>query len=311
MPRKPATTPTISPSDLINPPTRESLGGTAALSRDDLRRATKEGRFYVWPPNSDNTFLSVTNALNSLPKPAIPRWAAKVVAEAAVYDTGTWEAMAEQDPQGAIDWLKGRPWSTRDKSADIGTSVHDLAEMDAIGETAKAEAILASMGDDAREKAESVRDFFATVDIDVIYAEAVVYSETFGYAGTLDFIVEVHDERIISSWPNAEEIMDGAKSLRLLLDLKTGKGVYSEVCLQLAAYRYADNMVSLEDGGLVDMPTVHGAGVLHVPGNEWVVNPIDAGEESFQKFLRALALAKDLPLDRGMVGSPVLRRVKP
>lgn len=271
------------------------------LTRDDLRRHTRAGRRYVWPPGSENTFISVTTVLDALPKPALPRWAAKSVAEFAVEKITLLEDMAHNDPQGAVNWLKSQPWAARDKAADAGSAIHAIAEHDALGEPDQAELIMRSLGKEAMGKALAARDFFATLKPEILHTEAVVYHTQYGYAGTLDFILRFPTG--IPGWPNAPE----GEPLEILTDLKTGSGVYSEVALQLAAYRYADHMVDLATLELVPMVPVDGGAVLHTGVGEWALHPIECGPEVFDKFLTTLDVSKHLPLDRALVGSPVRR----
>jgi hypothetical protein len=72
---------------------------------------------------------------------------------------------------------------------------------------------------------------------------------------------------------------------RYLLDMKTGKGVYPEVALQLAAYRNAE-FIGLADGSEAEMPDVDACAVLHLPeagGYELV--DVRADADVFRTFL--------------------------
>ena len=111
--------------------------------------------------------MGVTSALNAIPKQAIPYWAARTVAETAVENVDVLKDLVEKDPEGAIRWLKGSPWSKRDKAADIGTAVHLIAELDASGDTVEADQILATLDPVGKEKAKQVRAFFASVPCEI------------------------------------------------------------------------------------------------------------------------------------------------
>jgi hypothetical protein len=96
-------------------------------------------------------------------------------------------------------------------------------------------------------------------------AEASVFNRAQRYAGTLDALGSI----------------DGR---RLLFDWKSGKSVYPEVALQLAAYRHAE-FIGMPDGSEFPMPAVDGAVVLHLPpdGNA-VLQEVDCGDEVFTMF---------------------------
>ena len=282
-----------------------------AIDREDMRRQVgNDRRGYVWPLNEQNprVYMGVTSALNAIPKQAIPYWAARTVAETAVENVDVLKDLVEKDPEGAIRWLKGSPWSKRDKAADIGTAVHLIAELDASGDTVEADRILATLDPVGKEKAKQVRAFFASVPCEITLTEGVVYNDEHGYAGTLDFILEFDEPDLINRFPFPESA-DGR--LRVLTDLKTSKGVYSETALQLAAYRHADFVFDMASGERLPMPGTDGAAVLHVTEKSWSLIPVDASADSFEKFLAALDLSQHVPLGKEMVGTPAIKGSAP
>ena len=76
-------------------------------------------------PATGELVPSVTNILNVLNKPALPRWAAKVVAEQAV---AMRESLTKLDEAEAVDILKGSPWRNSTRAADRGTTIHAYLE---------------------------------------------------------------------------------------------------------------------------------------------------------------------------------------
>src|SRR5690348_5762134 len=74
-------------------------------------------------------------------------------------------------------------------------------------------------------------------------AEFTVYNREHRYAGTADAMAQIGD----TLW---------------LLDTKTGKDVYGEAALQLAAYRHAEFIGVAETGDELPMPKVDRCGVL-------------------------------------------------
>jgi hypothetical protein len=98
------------------------------------------------------------------------------------------------------------------------------------------------------------------------FTEATVVSDTYGYAGTLDSIA----------------VIDGK---RYILDIKTGRFVYPEVALQLAAYSRAD--YAIVDGKQVELPTVRRGLVLHLRPEGYELRPVRIDDEVFDSFLAA------------------------
>jgi hypothetical protein len=104
-------------------------------------------------------------------------------------------------------------------------------------------------------------------DFQPIYeaTEASVYNRTERYAGTLDAIATIQGRKLV-------------------LDAKTGKAVYPEVALQLAAYRYAEFM-GLPDGSEETMREVDGAAALHLADDGYELIDVQADESVFRSFL--------------------------
>lgn len=222
-------------------------------------RTTSRGRSYKW---RDETFDSVTTILNGgVPKPALTNWAAKSVAEFVAENIDQVVAIANKDKAAAIDLCKGSPWRQRDKAADLGSLIHSFAEAHVLGAPRpeyppEAEAQMAHFE-------AFLEDFQPTYEM----TEATVYNRKFGYAGTLDAI-----------------LVSGGQ--RLLVDYKSGKDVYGEVSLQLAAYRFAE-FVGMPNGDEVPMPAVDGAAVLHLSPRGYRFIPVQADEVAFRFFLYA------------------------
>ena len=254
----------------------------------------------MWPPNDPDAkeYVSVTTALNALPKEALPYWAAKVTAETAVDKLELLNNLAADDPEAAIKWLKGAPWGSRDKAADAGTAIHEIVEFDAVGNTEGAEYLMSQLNPVGRAKATQARDFFSRGAVSIEHVEFVTYHTDLMYAGTGDFIVKMETVGL----PGVLKQEQTA-----ILDLKTGKSIWPEAALQIAAYRYASHMVDLSTAEMKPMPEVDGGLVLHVTEKSWSLIPVDVSEASFEIFKIALALSGELPLDRMMVGTPILR----
>lgn len=242
------------------------------------RNARKDGgkRLYSW---RDEGFWSVTSIIKGgLPAPVLVPWGiretglgaitgrkvlAEMLASCQTPDTCTKARLQEDlcpDCFETLRWLKDRPYAQRDRAAELGTYVHDAAEAYALGKPYPRWPLPVQPRMDAFVR------FLA--DYQPVYemTEASVFNRTEKYAGTLDAIATIGGRR-------------------LLLDTKTGKGVYPEVALQLAAYRHAE-FIGLPDGSEAPMPQVDGAAALHLPevgGYELIEVRADA--EVFTAFL--------------------------
>lgn len=237
------------------------------MSQPKAARTTSRGRVYQWRGES---YWSVTTIIKGgLPAPALMAWGIKSVAEYAVENAnrlGRMVQAAEGDPEaldGVVAWLKGSPYRERDRAADLGTTLHELAEAHALGKPLP-EAPLP-----AQPQLAQFHRFLDDWDPEFEMAEASVYNRTEQYAGTLDAIV--------ARFRKAPALG------RVLLDYKGGKGVYPEAGLQLSAYRHAE-FVGL-DGEEIPMPATDGGMVLHLRPDGYALLPVDTGDEVFRSFL--------------------------
>jgi hypothetical protein len=213
------------------------------------------GRHYRHPETGEEV-PSITNILGILDKPALPRWAAKLVAERA------WDLRSTLDDLGrdeAIDILKGSPWRNSQRAANRGTSIHEYLEV--VGNGGYAPEL---EGDAIRYKA-AADEFLHVYKPDFEMTEFTVFGT--GYAGTADFMAVINGRKVIG-------------------DYKTSKALYPEIALQLAAIRYAD--ASVLDGELFPLPDVDGCvGVLLTPDG-CDVREIDV-TGAYEGFLGCLA----------------------
>lgn len=214
-----------------------------------------KGRHYKHPMTGVEV-PSITNVIGILDKPAIPRWAAKMVAENA------WKmraSLAEMGQDECIDVLKGSPWRNSGRAADRGTSVHDYLEARALGRD------LPSLTGEAATYQDGADQFLTEYRPEFVRTEFTVFGD--GYAGTGDALVRIGG-RLYAA------------------DYKTSKALYPEVALQLAALRYGATIVD-DDGG-VPMPEVDGClGVLITP-HGFEVREVDAGRDAYEAFLGCL-----------------------
>ena len=201
-------------------------------------------------------YPSVTTILKlGTPKEWLGAWAAKMVAEEAVY--GSW-GYDFKEPEDAVKYLKGAPWRKRDAAAAHGSSVHDVLEALAYGRDIPTDAL-------GWEQIEQWRDAYRP---DIHFSESQVVNTEVGYAGSLDLIADIYGKRY-------------------LIDLKTSKVLDNSMRLQLAAYRYAESVFE-DDRVICAMPEVEACAVLWIPRekpHEWMFCEVPAGAEAWAAFL--------------------------
>lgn len=245
-------------------------------------RTVSRGRIYTI--NGLNLWSVTTIIGNGLPKPAIAGWQARSIAEYAVANwrqiggmlgavrlrpggaDGTFIVSDPDAVAGAVDWLKGAPWRESSRKMDVGSAVHAEAEAWVL-KTPRPEP-----GPVVAPYLASFRHFLEDFTPEYEMSEATVYSPTESYAGTLDAVMTIGGRR-------------------LLVDYKTGKDIYADVALQLAAYAHAE-FVLLADGTSVPMPTIDGAAALHlrefdpaVPDDRgYSLIPVDVGPAVWDAF---------------------------
>jgi hypothetical protein len=270
---------------------------------DSVRTTTKSGqRWYEW---KGERFWSVTTIINGgLPKPALINWAKKFTAEYACDNIKRLNALLEPDDDGsvdrdgAVDWLKGAAFRDRDRKADLGKAIHEAIEAHVLGKPVPEWALPLRPRMLAFERfLTEYEPRFVPAPVvgqkpefgnGILLAEAPVLNRKQHYAGTLDGIVEI-----------------GGRTL--VLDVKTSaKGIYPEIGMQLAAYRFAE-FVGLPDGSEQPMPETHGAVALHLPDDgTYELREIQADEETFRSFLYCREVYRFVnEIGKGVVGGVV------
>lgn len=215
-----------------------------------------------------------------LPKPAMPYWAARCVAEYVADNLDAVNAMAEAGRDALVAALKGVPWAQRDAAAARGTEVHTLAEKLIRGEEVEVPEHLAG-------HVEAYVDYLDTWKPEPIVVEAPVGSRQWRYAGTLDMIVRYPDGGVY------------------LQDIKTSaSGVWPEAAYQLAAYRFAEFYVG-PDGSERPMPQVGGGRVIWVRADGYDVIPVECGEHVFKAFLHIAWVARAARDAKALIGEAI------
>jgi hypothetical protein len=216
-------------------------------------------RFYTFDDGVQHP--GVTSILNQLPKPFLVPWASKISAEWAMQHLSVLNDLAGKDEKAGIELIKTASKRSTSGSAELGTRVHEFCELTLLGD-----AVEDAQSEDEANMRDSFRAFLKDWSPEVIITEATVRNDTTGYAGSLDAILNIGGTTVVCDW-------------------KTGRSLHSEVGLQCAAYRYAEQL-----GNGDPMPVVEGAAVLHITAKGYALHPVKAGPEQFEVFkhLRAI-----------------------
>lgn len=206
----------------------------------------------------------VTTLLKGYPKPALVYWSAKTVAEYVADNPDAVESLRTMGRGPMVAALKDIPWQKRDDAAMRGTEVHTLGEAVIHGDEV-------DVPDRHAALVQGYVDWLDANNVEPMHVELVVANRTHWYCGKLDLIARIDGE----VW---------------LLDLKTSRGVYGEMAMQLLAYGNAE--VFLGPDGPDDerpMPQIDRYGVLHIEDGLTTLYPVKPEDHAaaFKDFLHA------------------------
>jgi hypothetical protein len=202
-----------------------------------------------------------------LPKPAIPYWAAKTVAEYVVDNPEQVENLRSLGRGPAVAALKAIPWQARDEAAVRGTAVHELADRVIRGEEVDVPEHLLGY-------VEGYVRWLDEFHVEPVLSEFRVANRKWWYAGTGDLVVRI-----------------GADVL--LLDIKTSRAVYGSTALQCAAYRGAEFYDA--DGEELPLPETTGIGVVHVTETGTRLHRFRDAEAAWKDWLHVQWVANSVP----------------
>lgn len=215
-----------------------------------------------------------------LPKPALPYWAARTVAEWVVENPDLTEEIKRLGGgRPAVAFLKELPWQKRDEAAIRGTDIHALAERLVHGEEVAVPEHLAT-------RVQGYVDWLDAAQPEVLLTERACASRQWGYAGTFDAIVTFG-------------------GVRYLLDWKTSSGVHGDMALQLSAYSHAEFYLDA-DGAEQPMPAVDRLGIVHITEEGttlWPV-PADAMESAWKDFLHVAWVGRSADRIKSYIPKP-------
>lgn len=222
-----------------------------------------------------------------IPKPALIRWAPRVVAEWVTDPQHREEldGLLAGDPVASARILKELPTKARDEAGVRGTAVHALAEQ--LVTTGEAEA-----PDELSGFIEGYAAFLDEWHITAILTERPCGNRTDWYAGTFDLIA-------------TSPFLAGGEPV--MIDLKTSRGVYGETALQNAAYSCAEfHGISGEEQPLPEIAATY---VAHVQDGHTDLYQLAADQEQineqFGMFLAAAFTHKTTKAREAFVTEPL------
>ena len=234
-------------------------------------------RFYTWMGHEYPSATTVRR-MAGIPH-RLAQWQLTQVINRAIGDFPELEAILSRDRKPrernldknrateAAKWLRLAATEERDASAKLGTAVHDAAAQGLDPDTVEPA---------VRPRLLQFRHWLSVARPEVLASECQVFNLTHGYAGTFDLLARFADGSI---W---------------LIDLKTGKGTYSEHLLQLLFYRNAE-FVGTDD--VIDQATtdllhaVTGIAVLHLADDHWEFQRLEETPEAWRAARGLLAFA--------------------
>lgn len=212
-------------------------------------------------PRTGEEVPSVTTVIkNGFFKPALTTWAARKAAE---YAVANWQELGHLPVAEKVDRIRFAHERIAGDAGAKGDAVHE-----AIDAWQKGEAHEAPRG--VGSSLNQFIDFVFTERPVFLETEVTLWSRTHQYAGTCDWIAEIGGKIILG-------------------DNKTGKGVYPETAVQLAALAGCDFIIR-EDGTEEEIPALEELVALHIRPRSWRVIPVARREECFAAFLNARAL---------------------
>lgn len=239
-----------------------------------------DSRFYVDRETGERV-PGVTSIVDMVPKPFLQFWAAKLVAEWAADNIGSYvQLLIDGQREAAIDAAKSAPRRSVSEAAAVGTKVHDYFEQYARGDAPKRVPV------DVQPYARHIAEFHDRYQPEYLHLEDTVWSSTHRYAGSFDWIARIDGEIVLGD------------------NKTTRSGVHAEVALQLSAYAHADKLIT-QSGDEVEVPPVDAGAVFHLRPEGWKLVPVRIDREVFEHFL-ALRRTFDWvkSLSSGVIGDP-------
>lgn len=225
-------------------------------------------RFYRWQ-GVDYPSVTTIRRMAGLPH-GLHQWAIGKVVDHAIGHAVENALRMTMDPSVITvirHELRRAATAERDAAAALGTAVHDAA------------ATRRSVEEVAEELRPRLRQYLHWLDVSgavILASEFQVWSPSVGYAGTADLLVRLPNG---STW---------------LIDLKTGKGVWSEHALQVIAYAGADfvgNDDVVDEELTAALKSVTGIAILHLQDDHWEFRAVRRDKDTWHAWRGLLLFA--------------------
>lgn len=218
-------------------------------------------------------------------------WAVRTTAEAAFDRNKILAQFVEDgDRKSAVDWLARERFQKSGVAMARGTDLHRAAEARAVGQEPKIE-------HENLRFLEQFDRFLAEFRPKFLLAEAPVYSPTYGYAGTLDAVMEIEGQVVVADIKTTPHGPDSEKM----------RPPYPEAALQLVAYRHAELVGLLSEQRYAygkryyvfdpeanhePMPETEGAIVICISPEDYRVMPVKTDETVWTAFRHVMECAR-------------------
>lgn len=230
------------------------------MTAPTLAVQTPDGRRIYRHPITGEEVPAVSTVIGMINKPFLVPWAAKMAAQ---YAVDNWDELSGYYPDSRVAQIKNAHQAYADDKAAIGDMVHEAIDCFQSGKPAAWD-----------RKASSFMTQFVNFMMDVqpvfLETEVTVWSRRYGYAGTADWIADIGGDIVLG-------------------DNKTGKRLYPEVGLQLAALANADFIIR-PDGTEDLLPSARKLMALHIRPRSWKLTEIKHGGHCLEAFLAARKL---------------------
>lgn len=202
-----------------------------------------------------------------MPKPALPNWAARTVAEHVADNLDSVVGMKDQGRTVIVNALKGIPWAQARAAAAKGTEVHALAAQIITGADVEVPEHLVGY-------VEGYIKFLDKHRVEPILVESVIAHRKWRFCGSLDMVARIN-------------------GIVAIADIKTsGSGIYAETSYQLAAYRYAEVYLDgAAEKPMADLGIERGYAIWCRPDGTDLI-PVRCDERRFKDFLHVMWVAR-------------------
>lgn len=226
---------------------------------------------------------SVTTLLDILDKKGIPRWAARGVATEAIDQRRYLDAdVTRFGRDAAIDRLAEAPYRVKSRAGDIGEAVHDLVEAHIRGSAAPT--VEEALRGEVVPRFEQFLRWEEAFQPTYRGSEVTVLNLTYGYAGTLDMLIEIGTREGLGLIDVKNTNPAGRK--------KDRPGVWMEHALQCCAYANAERIVAARGAWLepIPMPRIAWAAVLWLHPSRYALKEVQIDAQAQRAFLVAAEL---------------------